>query len=222
MMPLMADPQIFQAAGDLLFRNMDFPGADVIADRLAAMNPLSQIDPKSDIPPQAQMQLLQSQKTIADMQQQMIAMQLEIQNRGQIAQIKEEGQSRRKLMDVISRAYNTDTINEAKINQANLKATTEQNKVELDAMLRLVLAGVPMGALAAEISRRDAEQQQQMAFAEDEVNDTANPFIQAGQEMIVQAEQAAQMQQMAEQQMAQQQQMPQAMPEQMPPEQPMV
>jgi hypothetical protein len=222
MMPLMTDPQVFQAAGDLLFRNMDFPGADIIADRLAAMNPMSQIDPKSDIPPQAQMQLLQSQKTIADMQQQMMAMQLEIQNRGQVAQIREEGSSRRKLMDVISRAYNTDTINEAKINQANLKATTDQNKVELDAMLRLVLAGVPIQALSAEMARRDAEQQTQMAFAEGEVNDTANPFIQAGQEMMVQAAQAEQMQMMAAQQMAQQQQMPQAMPEQMPPEQPMV
>jgi hypothetical protein len=222
MMPLMADPQVFQAAGDLLFRNMDFPGADIIADRLAAMNPMSQIDPKSDIPPQAQMQLLQSQKTIADMQQQMMAMQLEIQNRGQVAQIREEGASRRKLMDVISRAYNTDTINEAKINQANLKATTDQNKVEVDAMLRLVLAGVPVGALNAEIARRDAEQRAQMQFAEGEVNETGNPFIQAGQELILQSMQAQQMQQAAAQQMAQMQPpMPEQMPEQMP-QQPMV
>jgi hypothetical protein len=181
------------------------------------MNPISQIDPKSDIPPQAQMQLLQSQKTIADMQQQMMAMQLEIQNRGQVAQIREEGASRRKLMDVISRAYNTDTINEAKINQANLKATTDQNKVEVDAMLRLVLAGVPMGALNAEIARRDAEQRAQMQFAEGEVNETGNPFIQAGQELILQAMQGQQMQQAAAQQAMQQ--MPQGMPEQMPMEQ---
>jgi hypothetical protein len=125
-------------------------------------------------------------------------------------------------MDVISRAYNTDTINEAKINQANLKATTDQNKVELDAMLRLVLAGVPIQALSAEMARRDAEQQTQMAFAENEVNDTANPFIQAGQEMMVQAAQAEQMQMMAAQQMAQMQPpMPEQMPEQMP-QQPMV
>jgi hypothetical protein len=192
------------------------------------MNPISQIDPKSDIPPQVQMQLLQSQKTIADMQQQMMAMQLEIQNRGQVAQIREEGASRRKLMDVISRAYNTDTINEAKINQANLKATTDQNKVEVDAMLRLVLAGVPVNALNAEIARRDAEQRAQMQFAEGEVNETGNPFIQAGQELILQAMQGQQMQQAAAQEMAQMQQMPQEMaqmqqmPQEVPPQQPMV
>ncbi len=186
MMPLMADPQVFQAAGDLLFRNMDFPGADIIADRLAAMNPLSQIDEKSEIPPQAQMKMLQQQKQIADMEQQMIAMQLEINNRGQVAQIKEDGNNRRKLMDVISRAYNTDTINEAKVNQANVKAVTDQNKMELDAMTRLVLAGLSPEALAAEMQRRDQEQQQASMFAEMEVNQTQNPFIQAGQELLAQ------------------------------------
>ena len=184
MMPLMAEPTVFQAAGDLLFRNMDFPGADIIADRLAAMNPLSQIDEKSDVPPQIQMKMLQMQKAMADQEQKMIAMQLEINNRGQVAQIKEDGDNRRKLMDVISRAYNTDTINEAKVNQSNIKAVTDQNKMELDAMVRLVLAGLPAQALAAEIDRRDQEQKNASAFAEMEVNQTQNPFIQAGQELM--------------------------------------
>lgn len=184
MMPLMTEPQVFQAAGDLLFRNMDFPGADVIADRLAAMNPLSQIDDQSNVPPQVQMQLLQSQKTIADMEQKMIAMQLEINNRGQVASIKEEGQNKRKLMDVVSRAYNTDTINEARVNQSNIKAITDQNRMELDAMVRLVLKGLPAEALQAEMARRDAEQQQASAFAETEVNQTQNPFIQMGQALM--------------------------------------
>ena len=191
MMPLMADPQVFQAAGDLLFRNMDFPGADVIADRLAAMNPLAQINPDTDVPPQIQMQLLQAQKAVADMEQKMIALQLEINNRGQVAAIKEDGQNRRKLMDVISRAYNTDTINEARVNQVNMKAVTDQNKMELDAMVRLVLAGLPAEALAAEIDRRNAEQKEASAFAEMEVNQTQNPFIQAGQELLAQPMQMA-------------------------------
>jgi len=184
MMPLMTEPQVFQAAGDLLFRNMDFPGADVIADRLAAMNPLSQIDAQSDVPPQVQMQLLQAQKTIADMEQKMIAMQLEINNRGQVAQIKEEGQNKRKLMDVVSRAYNTDTINEARVNQSAIRAVTDQNRMELDAMVRLVLKGLPAEALQEEMARRDAEQQQVVQFAGQEVNQTQNPFISMGQALM--------------------------------------
>jgi hypothetical protein len=202
MMPLMADPQVFQAAGDLLFRNMDFPGADVIADRLAAMNPLAQIDPNADVPPQVQMQLLQAQKAVADMEQKMIALQLEINNRGEVAAIKEDGQNRRKLMDVISRAYNTDTINEAKVNQSNIKAVTDQNRMELDAMVRLVLAGLPAEALAAEMERRNAEQKDAAAFAEMEVNDTNNPFIQAGQDLLAQPPMEQPMQQPMQPEMA--------------------
>jgi hypothetical protein len=186
MMPLMAQPEVFQAAGDLLFRNMDFPGADIIADRLAAMNPLSQIDDESDVPPQIQMKLLQAQKAVADMEQKMIALQLEINNRGEVAALREDGQNRRKLMDVISRAYNTDTINEAKVNQSNIKAVTDQNKVELDALVKLVLAGMSPQLLEAEMQRRNQEQQEASAFAEMEVNQTQNPFIQAGQELMAQ------------------------------------
>jgi hypothetical protein len=48
---LSADPTLMQTAGDLIFRNMDFPGADIIADRLATLNPLSQVDEKSPVPP---------------------------------------------------------------------------------------------------------------------------------------------------------------------------
>jgi hypothetical protein len=38
--------------------------------------------------------------------------------------------------------------------------------------------------LAAEIDRRDQEQKNASAFAEMEVNQTQNPFIQAGQELL--------------------------------------
>lgn len=40
-------------------------------------------------------------------------MQLEINNRGQVAMIREDGANKRKLMDVTARALNTETINEA-------------------------------------------------------------------------------------------------------------
>jgi hypothetical protein len=71
MMPLLSKPELFNVAGDLVFRNMDFPGADIIADRLAASNPLAQIDEKSDIPPQVQMQLAQAKQQVMQAQQQM-------------------------------------------------------------------------------------------------------------------------------------------------------
>jgi hypothetical protein len=178
MVPLLqANPELFQAAGDLVFRNMDFPGADVIADRLAAMNPLAKIDEKSDIPPQVQMQLMASQKMVADLQQQIAALTLNLQHQTDVQRMKEEGQTRRKLMDVTSRAYNTETINEAKVNQTNLKAITDQNRTELDAITKLLLKGMDSRALQQEMARRDAEQGQVAAFSESEVNMNDSPFL---------------------------------------------
>jgi hypothetical protein len=184
MIPLLqANPTLFQAAGDLVFRNMDFPGADVIADRLAAMNPMSQIDEKSEVPPQVQMQLMANQKMVADLQQQIAALTLNLQHQTDVQKMKEEGATKRKLMDVTSRAYNTETINEAKVNQTNMKSVTDQNKTELDAITKLLLKGMDSGALQQEISRRDAEQSQMAAFAENEVSMNDSPFLQ--QEMEI-------------------------------------
>jgi hypothetical protein len=179
MMPLLsASPELMKIAGDLVFRNMDFPGADVIADRLAASNPLANIDEKSDIPPQAQMQLAQSKQMIEQMQQQMQQMELMLKSRADVVALQQEGETKRKLMDVTSRAHNTETINEAKVNQSIMNSMVSQNKAELDAMTKLMLARMDTNQLQAEIAKRDAENQQMYAFSEGEVHTETSPFIQ--------------------------------------------
>lgn len=179
MMPLLsASPELMKIAGDLVFRNMDFPGADVIADRLAASNPLANIDEKSDIPPQAQMQLAQSKQMIEQMQQQMQQMELMLKSRADVVALQQDGETKRKLMDVTSRAHNTETINEAKVNQNIMNSMVSQNKAELDAMTKLMLARMDTNQLQAEIAKRDAETQQMYAFSEGEVHTETSPFIQ--------------------------------------------
>jgi hypothetical protein len=106
MMPMLsADPNLMNVAGDLIFRNMDFPGADVIADRLAAANPLAQIDDKSPVPPQVQMQLAQSKKTIEQLQQQLQGMQLMLKNRSDVEQMKQDAETKRTLIKETNRAH---------------------------------------------------------------------------------------------------------------------
>ena len=184
MMPMISTNQeLFNLAGDLVFRNMDFPGAEVIADRLAANNPLAQIDEKSEIPPQIQMQLMQAQKQIADMQQMIAAMELEKQYRSDVEMLRQEGETKRKLMDVTSRAYNTDTINEAKVNQQIMNSQANQNKAELDAVTKMLLKRMDIGELRQVIAEKDAEQAQVAAFAEREVNKSDNPFLQQEQQI---------------------------------------
>ena len=177
-MPLMAKDELFKIAGDLVFRNMDFPGADIIADRLAASNPLAQLDDKSPIPPQVQMQLAQSKQVIEQMQQQMQAMQLEINNRGQVAQIREEGANKRKLMEVTSKAHNTETMAEVKVNDQNTRSITSQNKTEIDAIVQLLLHHMDTSRLTAEIDRRNMEQNQYAAMAAQDISHQGSPFLQ--------------------------------------------
>jgi len=161
----------------LVFRNMDFPGADVIADRLAAMNPMANIDEKSDIPPKVQMRLAQAQKQVQEMQQQLQAAMLEINNRGQVAQIREEGANKRKLMDVTARAHNTETMAEVKVNDQNTRSITSQNKTEIDALVKMLIARMPTDQLVAEIERLNAEQQQFALAAAQDISHGANPLV---------------------------------------------
>ena len=179
MMPLLAaSPDLMKVAGDLIFRNMDFPGADIIADRLAASNPLANVDEKSDIPPQVQMQLAQSKQMMEQMQQQMQQMDMIIKSRADVVAMQQEGETKRKLMDVTSRAHNTETINEAKVNQNIMNAMVSQNKSELDAMTKLMLARMDTNQLQAEIAKRDAETNQMYKFSEGEIHTETSPFIQ--------------------------------------------
>jgi hypothetical protein len=179
MMPLLTgNAELFNIAGDLVFRNMDFPGADVIADRLAALNPMAQIDEKSDIPPEIQMRLAQSQKAIEELQQQLQAAGLEINNRMQVAQIKEDGATKRKLMDVTARAHNTETMAEVKVNDQNTRSITSQNKTEIDALVKMLIARMPADQLLAEIERLNAEQFAFAQAAAQDIGHGASPFVQ--------------------------------------------
>ena len=180
MMPLMAKEEIFQAAGDLFFRNMDFPGADTIADRLAAMNPLAQIDPKSDIPPQVQMQLAQQEQMIKQMQDQMAAMGLDIKYRQGVEQIKQDAETKRELMRQTSKAHNTETMAEVKVNDQNTRAITSQNKIEIEAIMQLLLHHMDTSRLNEEIDRRNMEQAKAMEFAAMDISQGGNPLVQQG------------------------------------------
>jgi len=178
MMPLMAQNEIFQVAGDLMFRNMDFPGADVIADRLAALNPLAKIDEKSPIPPQVQMKMQQQEQMLQQMQQQLQVAQMQLKYRSDVEEMRQEGETKRKLMDVTSRAHNTETMAEVRVNDQNTRSITSQNKTEIEALVKLALAQVDDRALQAEIARRNAEQYAYAREAAQDIHMGGSPFVQ--------------------------------------------
>lgn len=105
MTPLMGNEMLMEKIGDLYFRNTDFPGSEVIADRLAAANPLAQIDEKSEVPPAAQMKMKQQETVIQGLQQQLQAAGLEIKYKKEIEGMRQEGETKRHLMTETTKAH---------------------------------------------------------------------------------------------------------------------
>jgi len=154
MMPLVTgNAELFKIAGDLVFRNMDFPGAEVIADRLAAANPLAQIDDKSPVPPQVQMQLKQNQAQMQQMQQQMQQMQMMIKQRQDIEQVRQDAETKRVLIKETNRAHEMELTNaerhkememkmEASAHEVVIKTETQKEIERMKAEVALMLASL--------------------------------------------------------------------------------
>ena len=140
------DPALMQQAGDLIFRNMDFPGADVIADRLAAANPLAQIDEKSDVPPQAQMMIAKGQETIQQLQQQLQAMQMDMKYHATIEQQKQEAETMRKKMDVDARMADAEMRTTTQANDSVIDSETRLEIERMKARLAFILAKIDQSA----------------------------------------------------------------------------
>jgi len=135
-----ADPTLIQQAGDLLVRNMDFPGAETIADRLAVNNPLAKVDDKSKVPPRIQMELQQLSAQNQQLQKAMQDMQVYIQQRQDIEGVKQDAETKRKLMDVTAKAHDTEVREETRRRDTDIDNETKIQIEELKATVALLLA----------------------------------------------------------------------------------
>jgi hypothetical protein len=135
-----AEPALVQVAGDLLVRNMDFPGADIIADRLAINNPLAQIDDMSDIPPAIQMKLKQGDATIQQLQQQLQQMQMMIKQRQDIEGVKQEAETKRELMRQTTKGHDTDIRAQTTMQETMLESQTRKEIEQMKAEIAILLA----------------------------------------------------------------------------------
>lgn len=137
-----ADPSLIQQAGDLLVRNMDFPGAETIADRLAVNNPLAKVDDKSKVPPRVQMELQQLQAQNQQLQKAVQDMQVYIQQRQDIEGVRQDAETKRKLMDVTAKAHDTEMREATKARDTDIKSDTQIQIEELKAQIALILASI--------------------------------------------------------------------------------
>lgn len=131
MAPLMQNEELMKVIGDLYFRNSDFPGAEVIADRLAAQNPLAQIDEKSDIPPAVQMQMKQMQQMVQQLQQQLQAAEQTLKTRSDLKQMEEAAETNREHMRLTVKAHDIETSERTKRHDVESQVATRAHDAAL-------------------------------------------------------------------------------------------
>jgi hypothetical protein len=92
--------------------------------------------------------------------------------------MKQQGETSRELMRQTAKAHNTETMAEVKVNDQNTRAITSQNKVEIEAIMELLLHHMDTARLEKEITKRNAEQYAYMVEAAQDIGQGANPLTQ--------------------------------------------
>lgn len=168
MLELMGTPIgkiVAEVGPDIMVRQMDAPGMEQLADRLAAANPLAKIDDKSEVPPQAQMMIANLQKQLEEAQGIINQQGMEIKFRGGIEQMRQEGETKRKLMDVTAKAHDTEQRNASMQHSTEAKALTAQNVAEIQGLVKL-LSDKLNGVQEFERQVRKMDYEQEMKHAE--------------------------------------------------------
>ena len=160
-----ANPQLFQMVGDLMMKNMDWPGSEEIAKRLQAMLP-PQLQPSAD-GTKANPQVIQAQQMMEQMANQMEQMSqqitaLNIQNKLLVGDKEREWyDAQTKRMDVEGKLMMTDAQLQAAVRE-NLMLMIGQGTAEVmenNQELEQVEAG--MDQMQAQAMAQQAQQRQQ-------------------------------------------------------------
>lgn len=182
-----AQPALYQLAGDIIFRNMDLPGAEQIAERLKAMLPpqiqqtLSEGKP---IPPEAQAMMAQAQ---AAMQQ--------VQQHGQLVQkaseeLQQEKSAADQAKNEVKLAAADLQVKEAQLQEmyANLQVEIVKDIAKVQAAVASQIAG--LGAAGPEVDI-EAERQglsEQVQAALNQIRAEAAAYMQQAAQTILQAQ----------------------------------
>jgi hypothetical protein len=159
--------KIAAVGDDLIVRDMDFFGADPLADRLAAANPLAQIDDKSEIPPKVQMMIKGLQQQLQQAGQ--VIQQLETENkyRFKVQEIKEEGATKRALMKETNDAHERHITQAQKQHDTETYALSAQNVAEINGLVKILTSKTEHGnrlrEMLMEFEHNTAMQDKQLA-----------------------------------------------------------
>ncbi len=115
---------------DLIVRNMDFAGADELADSLAPKTPEGMEAVMETLPKQAQSIVQSLMQQTQELQGQLQQAQLELKYKGDIEKMRDEGQTRRTLITTTGKAH--DTERKADADELNSKRDFDGWQSEVD------------------------------------------------------------------------------------------
>jgi hypothetical protein len=153
---IQAAPQLMQVAGDLLVGNMDWPGADQLAERLKkTLPPQLQDEPSmKNVPPEVQTQMQQMQMMIQQLQQQLQAAGQQLQQQQQELESK-QADLQVKMAGVQAGAQG----DQLKAQNDQMKLQLDQQKLQLDAeKLELEKAAFQLQVFQAQQMPQETEQ----------------------------------------------------------------
>lgn len=157
--------KIAQVADDIVVRMIDVEGSDAIADRLAAANPLAQMEGMDDLPPQAQAAITSLQ---ARLKQAMGALQqagIEIKFGLQKEQVRQDGETKRELMRVTGKAHDTETRATAELRREMIEDVAWRHDVVTKALSAMTVAEIKAFADLAKTRLDNAHDAEQVARA---------------------------------------------------------
>lgn len=189
-MELMNTPigeKVAQVADDLIVRQMDFPGADAIADRLAAANPLANIDENSDIQPKVQMMIKGLQGQLQQAQQMIQGMGQELKYKGQLEQMKQDAATKRTLITATGKAHESelwareearqvDSVERTRMHDTEVRATTALNVEEIRGLVKLLSDKINDAGQIRQLEHETEQSERELKAKENEVPASPAPM----------------------------------------------
>src|SRR6185437_1412014 len=115
---------IAKVGADLVVRNLDFAGADALANRLAPLTPEGLKQTIEQLPKQAQGIVTAMQQQLQQAQQTIQHLQLEIKYKGGIAQMQEQAETQRHVLTEQTKREDIRTESQTKAHDTHVKAQT--------------------------------------------------------------------------------------------------
>ena len=126
----LAEP-IVKVGADLIVRNMDFAGADDLADRLLPTNPQGMQKAIQQLPKEAQGIVMALQQQLNQAQQVIQQQALELKYKGGIEQMKEREETRRAHLTAETKVHDTQTRAATELTRAHIDSVTKRDVAEI-------------------------------------------------------------------------------------------